>query len=210
MCRREYCNDGEVGADLGAWDPLSPAEVASEFSGLPCRWWLAGGWAIDLHLGHQSRVHADIDVLILRADQSAVQAHLAGWDLHATDPPGTLRQWARGEILGPRVHDVWCRRSASSPWSLQLMIDDTEDDHWVYRRDTRIRRPVADLEGPASTPQAPVLSPEIQLLYKSARPRDKDEADFHAVVEALHTPKRRWLRESLTTVSPGHPWLEWL
>ena len=72
--------------------------------------------------------------------------------------------------------------------SLQLMIDDNLDDYWVYRRDSRIRRPVADLYGPASTTESPVLSPEMQLLYKSARPRDKDEADFHAVVEALHAP----------------------
>jgi hypothetical protein len=88
------------------------------------------------------------------------------------------------------------------------MIDDTENDHWVYRRDARIRRPVTDLGGRASTPERPMLSPEIQLLYKSARPRDKDEADFHAIVEALHAPQRRWLRESLTVVSPGHPWLD--
>ena len=197
-----------MSADPGTWDPLSPKEVAAELSGLPCRWWLAGGWAIDLHLGHQSRAHADTDVLILRADQSAVRRHLAGWDLHAADPPGTLRPWAKGETVAPTIHGVWCRRSGSSPWSLQLMIDDTENDYWVYRRDARIRRLVADLEGPASTPQRPVLTPEIQLLYKSVRPRDKDEADFHAVVEALHAPQRRWLAKSLTTVSPGHPWLE--
>lgn len=197
-----------MSADLGSWEPLSPAEVAAELDGLPCRWWLAGGWAIDLHLGHQSRVHADTDVLILRADASVVQRHLAGWDLHAADPPGTLRPWATGQILGQSIHDVWCRRSASSPWSLQLMIDDTEDDQWVYRRDGRIRRPVADLDGPASTPQRPVLSTEIQLLYKSVRPRDKDEADFSAAVEALHAQQRRWLADALITVSPGHPWLE--
>jgi hypothetical protein len=193
---------------LGAWEPLSPAEVAIELSGLPCRWWIAGGWAIDLHLGHQSRAHADIDVLVLRADQAAVQRHLAGWDLHAADPPGTLRPWAEGQILAPPIHDVWCRRSPSSPWALQLMLDDTESDHWVYRRDARIRRPVTDLVGPASTPGCPVLSPEIQLLYKSARPREKDEADFHAVADALLPRQRRWLRESLTIVSPGHPWLD--
>ena len=88
------------------------------------------------------------------------------------------------------------------------MLDDTESDHWVYRRDARIRRPVTDLDGPASAPGRPVLSPEIQLLYKSARPREKDEADFHAVVDALLPRQRRWLRESLTIVSPGHPWLD--
>jgi hypothetical protein len=197
-----------MGTVLGTWEPLSPAEVARELRGLPCRWWIAGGWAIDLHLGRQSRAHADIDVLILRADQLAVQQHLGGWDLHAADPPGTLRPWAEGEILAPTIHDVWCRRSPSSPWSLQLMIDDTEDDHWVYRRDTRIRRPVADLDGPASSSERRVLSPEIQLLYKSAHPRGKDEADFQAVLADLHVPQRHWLRESLAVVSPGHPWLD--
>ena len=88
------------------------------------------------------------------------------------------------------------------------MIDDAEDDHWVYRRDARIRRPVADLDGPSSTPQRPGATPEIQLLYKSLRLQDKDEANFDAVVEALHAWQRQWLGNALTTISPGHPWLE--
>ncbi|MGZ4467907.1 MAG: hypothetical protein ACXVW2_02870 [Nocardioidaceae bacterium] len=87
------------------------------------------------------------------------------------------------------------------------MIDDAEDDVWVYRRDARIRRPVADLDGPASTADRRVLSPDIQLLYKSADPREKDEADFHAVLEDLDTSQRRWLRDSLAVASPTHPWL---
>lgn len=126
---------------LGAWEPLTPAEVARELGGLPCPWWIAGGWAIDLHLGRQSRTHADVDVLLLRPDQLSVQRHLAGWDLQAADPPGTLRPWVEGETLASEIHDIWCRRSPSSPWCLQLMIDDAEEDAWVYRRDARIRRP---------------------------------------------------------------------
>lgn len=125
-------------------------------------------------------------MLILRADQVTVQQHLAGWDLHAADPPGTLRRWAEEEILTPTIHDVWCRRSPDSPCSLQLMIDETENDQWVYRRDARISRPVTDLDGPASDSERRVLSPEIQLLYKSAQPPGKDEADFQAVLEDLH------------------------
>lgn len=77
--------------DLGRWDPLTPAEVAEVLRGLDPPWWLAGGWAIDLHVGRQTREHADTDVLVLRDDLPAVQQHLAGWDLHAADPRGTLR-----------------------------------------------------------------------------------------------------------------------
>ena len=191
----------------GTWAPLSPAEVADALSGMPCRWWIAGGWAIDLHLGRQTRAHADVDVLLLRTDQLTVQRHLAGWDLQAADPPGTLRPWRDGETLPLEVHDVWCRRHPSSPWCLQLMIDDAKDGHWTYRRDPRIRRPVAELDGPASSAERRVLSPDIQLLQKSARPRAKDEADFQAVLDDLDTTQRRWLSDSLSVASPGHPWL---
>jgi hypothetical protein len=174
---------------------------------MPCRWWIAGGWAIDLHRGRQSRPHADVDVLFLRADQSAVQRHLAGWDLQAADPPGTLRPWSEGEHLPLGIHDIWCRRSPSSPWSMQLMIDDAQDGAWVYRRDSRIRRPVAELDGPASNADHRVLSPDVQLLYKSLNPRAKDEADFRAIVEHLNSSQRRWLSESLTVITPVHAWL---
>lgn len=194
-------------AVLGTWEPLSPAEVAAELSGMPCRWWIAGGWAVDLHLGRQTRTHGDIDVLLLRGDQLAFQRHLAGWDLQAADPPGSLRPWAEGETLPSEVHDIWCRRSPSSPWCLQLMIDDAEQDQWVYRRDSRIRRPVAELDGPASNAERRVLSPDVQLLYKSTNPRAKDEADCEAVLDGLNLSQRHWLKESMTIVAPLHPWL---
>ena len=201
------CDDGGMNDALGTWEPLTPAEVGGEMRGLPCRWWIAGGWAIDLHRGGQSRAHADVDVLFLRADQLSVQRHLAGWDLQAADPPGTLRPWAEAEPLPLRIHDIWCRRSPSSPWSMQLMIDDTEEGAWVYRRDPRIRRPISELDGPASNSDHRVLSPDVQLPYKSLDPRAKDEADFQAVLQYLDSSQRCWLRESLTVTAPAHPWL---
>lgn len=204
---RSRWDDLGMNDSLGTWEPLTPDGVAGELRGLSCRWWIAGGWAIDLHLGRQSRAHADVDVLFLRADQSQVQGHLAGWDLHAADPPGTLRPWSEGEHLAEGISDIWCRRSPSSPWSLQLMIDDAEDGAWVYRRDSRIRRPVAELDGPASNSDHRVLTPDVQLLYKSLNPRAKDEADFQSVRQYLDSSQRRWLRESLAVIAPVHPWL---
>lgn len=195
---------------LGVWEPLSPAEVSEVLAGTACDWWIAGGWAIDLHLGRQTRAHADIDVLILRPDQLVIQSRLGGWDLHAADPPGSLRPWREGEVLGTDVHDIWCRRAPGEPWCLQLMIDDVSDGEWVYRRDPRIRRPVAGLAGRASNRDRRVLTPEVQLLQKSAAPRDKDEADFLAAHGTLGPSERRWLRESLSVVSPSHPWLHHL
>jgi hypothetical protein len=195
-------------SDLGSWEPLTPAPISGLFAGSGVRWWIAGGWSLDLLVGRQTRRHADIDVTVLRADVGAVRAHFANWDLHVADPPGTgrLRPWRVGEELAPDLHDVWCRRTPGEPWRFQLMIDDAEDEVWVYRRHARVRRPVASLRGRASSPDMPVLSPEIQLLYKSKGRREKDEVDFVRVLPLLSEEEKEWLRQALEMVTPGHPW----
>ncbi len=166
--------------ELGPWDPLRPEDADAEFATWAAPWW-AGGWALDLVLGRQTRDHGDLDLLVLRRDQASVREELLGWDVHVAEPPGTLRPWPVGETLPPAVHDVWCRRTPASPWAFQLMIDDTAGDDWLFRRNHRVRRPVRSLAGRASTATMAVLSPEVQLLYKSKALRDKDVADFQAV-----------------------------
>jgi hypothetical protein len=196
-----------VTSDFGPWEPMVPAEVTDLLNRAACPWWIAGGWAIDLHLGRQTRAHEDIDVLILRDDQMAMQEALRGWDLQAADPPGILRRWRPGEVLPAAVHDIWCRRTPNSPWSLQIMIDDASDGIWKYRRDTRVERPVEELDGNACNGDPRVLTPEVQLLQKSKTPRPKDEADFLAVNEGLGPHQRAWLLQSLALTSPNHHWL---
>ena len=194
---------------LGEWEPLSVEAVTDLLRGMDARWWIAGGWALDLHLGRQTRPHHDIDVLVLREDLRGVRERLRGWDLHAADPPGAgvLRPWPEDEQLPAALHDIWCRPTPTSPWVLQLMVDDTADGEWVFRRDRRVHRPVGELSGPASTAARKVLAPEVQLLYKSRTPRPRDVADFRLVAGALDDRQRSWLREALTTVAPEHGWL---
>lgn len=191
--------------ELGPWDPLRPEDADAEFATWSAPWWVAGGWAIDLTLGRQTRKHEDLDLLVLRRDQAWVREELVDWDVHAADPPGSLRPWPVGETLPPAVHDVWCRRTPASPWAFQLMIDDTEGDDWLFRRDHRVRRPVRSLAGHASTATMAVLSPEVQLLYKSKGLRDKDIADFQAVRPHLSPDERNWLRTALDHATPEHP-----
>jgi hypothetical protein len=188
------------------WSPLDPAALPDLLAGVGAPWWLAGGWSIDAFVGRVTRVHEDTDVLVLRRDQAAFRSALASWDVHAADPPGTLRPWPVGETLPVGVHDVWCRPTPSSPWSLQLMIDHTDGEDWVYRRDARLRRPVSSLAGPASDPARQVLAPEVQLLQKSKGRRPKDEADLAAAAPLLSPEARSWLRGALDIVSPGHDW----
>ncbi|WP_410627783.1 hypothetical protein [Amycolatopsis sp. cmx-8-4] len=66
-----------------------------------------------------------------------------------------------------------------------------------------MRRALADL-GTHSAAGIPYLVPEVQLFYKSARPRPKDEQDFAAVLPVLDRAQRRWLADALGTAHPWH------
>lgn len=191
---------------LGPWEPLSPRDATALLRALPVPWWIAGGWALDLFVGRQTREHADLDVEVLRRDQLAVQEYLAGWDLH-TASDGVLQSWPRGERLAEGISGVWGRPSRDAPWAVDLMFAESEDDLWVYRRHRSITRPLDQL-GLCTAEGIPFLAPEIQLLYKSRAPRAKDRADFEQVLPRLSLEARRWLAGALAEEHPGQPWLD--
>jgi hypothetical protein len=196
----------EVADDLGTWSPLTVAEAYARFTGADFPWWIAGGWAIDLFIGGQTRLHHDIEIVVLRRDHLLVQAALAAWDIHAAPGDGTLRPWLRGEALPSEVHNTWCRPSPAAPWALEVLIEEARDDRWVYRRDARIEAPLAEF-GRLTADGIPYVAPEIQLLYKSKGSRPRDEADFCMALPLLEPDRRRWLLGALATCSPDHPWL---
>jgi len=196
---------------LGSWRPWTPSQVATLFASLSAPWWIAGGWAIDLFLGRQTREHEDIDVLFLRRDQAAVRALFAGWDVQAALPPPRdetwpFRFWGQGETLDPAIHDIWCRPTPDEPWAIQLMVADTRDEQWLFRRMPSIVRPLATI-GCATVDGIPYLAPEIQLLHKAKGLRPKDEADFACALPALTVERRQWLRAALRVEHSQHPWL---
>jgi hypothetical protein len=174
-------------------------------AGFPHPWWVAGGFAIEAFLGRSVRDHADIDAGLLHRDHAALRSHLAAWEPHLADPPGTLSPWLPGEQVPPHVHDIWVRRDTSDAWRFQYMLDDADGDDWLFRRDPRIRRPLADLTFERDGIR--YLAPEIQLLYKARGQRPKDEIDFAAIFPALSGEQHAWLYNALSLAHPGHPWL---
>jgi hypothetical protein len=149
-------------------------------------------------------------VQFLRRDQQPIRALLQGWDVqeaHPTIPAGEwpFREWEPGTPLCPDVHDIWCRPKQTDPWAIQLIVTDTRDDQWLFRRDARITRPLITI-GCLTDDGISYLAPEIQLLYKARSPRPKDEADFARVHPYLDQKSRQWLAQALAIVHPHHPW----
>ena len=190
---------------LGTWESVDPAHAAAWFSSIDAPWWFAGGWALDLHLGRRSRSHADLDVGVLRRDISSIRERLAPWEMFEAKD-GALTVLEPGAVPRPGVNSLWCRPSGTARWALELMLDESDDDVWVYRRDPSVRRALSTvIRRDASG--LPYLAPEVQLLYKSRHTRPRDHDDFARLAPVLDAGARDWLAIALERCDPRHSWI---
>lgn len=205
--------DEAFNALYGSWSTRTPDDVAILFSGYPSTWWIAGGWALEAFTGITRR-HDDIDPSVLRRDLPSLRRHLAGrlhlWTatsgslaplLPEDDPEGSAEQ-----VLPDGCGQLWTRRSAFDPWEYDVLLAPGSPEQWIYKRDHSLRMPMARAlwhDGDIA-----YLQPEIQLLYKAAGLRDKDQADFEATLPHLDESRRAWLRDALTKTLGDHPWID--
>lgn len=184
-------------------------KIGSLLRGLPCPWFVCGGWALDLFLGRVTRAHKDVDVAVARDDQFVVREYLRrrGWALEKA-VGGVLTPWADGERLELPAHAVWCSNGGHDPDFFEVLLNEMDGDGFRFRRDqsvTLARGRMAFL-----TPSGlPVLAPEVVLLYKSNRPEEHD-ADFRSAAGSLPEEGRVWLKNALEKISGRHPWADGL
>ncbi|WZX99975.1 hypothetical protein NSQ26_11880 [Bacillus sp. FSL W7-1360] len=171
----------------------------------PHPWAIAGGWAIDLFLSQQTRPHSDIEILIFRRDQFALQTYLTDWQFTCVENRA-IRPWLKKEKLSLPIHEAYAEKDGVP---LEILLNEADKHHWIYRRDTRIKHTLNETINITSE-GIPYLSPEIALLYKSTHLRAKDEADFHHATKKMSLHQIQWLKESLLTMDEAHPWISLL
>jgi 2-phosphosulfolactate phosphatase len=186
--------------------------VAALMETFPHRWWVAGGWALDLLAGEPYRWHEDLEIGIDRRHQLALQQHLAGRQLFKAAPtvkgkPWDHVPWEPGERLALPIFQVLARDPAGGPEELEFFLNEVEDGEWCFRRDLSVRRSLdaAIMRGPGGIP---ILAPEVQLLHKARLLRPKDRRDFERVLPLMTEEQRAWLRAALSSQFPGHAWLD--
>ena len=194
------------------WEPMRPREVAQLFQRCPGRWWIAGGWSLDLYLGHPTREHEDVDVLVLYDDLPTIHAALPGWEFagwHFSNEQPELRPWLPGETLPPQTRDVWGRPAGTEAWRFRLMTMHTEGDRWILPRDASFTGELAMLSDVRNG--IPIVAPELQLLSKARVPhRPKDDADLRRMIPHLWHRRQAWLREAIMRLYPTSPALRLL
>jgi hypothetical protein len=182
-----------------------PADAKALFD-VRVPWWVAGGWAIDLAVGRQTRPHDDLDIAVLRRDQPFLVSELDGWDVRLATEPGVLEPWDFRETVPAELHALWCRPSEDQGWAFEVLLNDAEDDDWLFRRNNAVRLPLGHM-GRVSADGVPFLAPEVVLLFKAKNARERDEHDLDQALPLLSADERAWLRNAITLVHPGHPWL---
>jgi hypothetical protein len=188
-----------------AW---TPDEAALALEGVSAPWAVAGGWALDLWLGEQTREHEDLEIAVPAAFYPEIQARLEALGLKVfSNVNGEVIALEPGEAPEPRGFQTWVTDAAAQGWRMDIFREPGDAQTWVYRRTGELSAPRAWASG-RSAAGIPFVAPQIVLLFKAKATRDKDQADFAIVAPRLSTEARDWLAASLRIIQPGHPWID--
>ena len=187
------------------WTPLDISEIRMLFASVSIPWWIAGGVAIDLFLGWETRSHDDIDIEMFRSDNDALFDVFVGWDLELVSG-GEMAPFVRGEELAQDVYGVWGRPNGDDRWAVEVIFADGDVEEWQFRRDNSITLQGGQLLKHTSD-GTPYCAPEVQLLYKSKVARPKDDVDFARCLHRMTGAQRDWLASAVARSEPGHPWV---
>jgi RimJ/RimL family protein N-acetyltransferase len=199
---------GSFDPDVSKWDAWRPERVAELLRGVEAPWYVAAGWAIDLFLGGEHREHEDLEIAVPNARFDEIVAALPGLEICVITGPQEATPLAEARELLDETHQSWVREPETGLWRFDVFREPSDGDTWLCRRDESIRLPYERVI--ANTDDGiPYGRPEIVLLFKARHAhRDRDQADFDAVVPRLDPEQRRWLADSLERVHPGHRWLD--
>jgi hypothetical protein len=181
---------------------MEPVRIHQLLQNYTSPWCIAGGWAIDLFLGYETRKHLDIEIALFRKDQLSIRSYLQNWSLQKV-VKGELQHW-KDEYLELPIHEIHGLSKTGS--KIEILLNESNENEWIFRREPSIRRHLNQVMG-VSAFGIPYLSPEISLLYKAKNPRQKDEEDFTRTKERLNVESRNWLKKALETHVPSHHWI---
>lgn len=192
--------DASFTPDLEVWEPWRPDETAAALGSLPVPWAVAGGWAIDLNLGAETRPHDDIEVVVSRDSMGIVAACLGELEWFEV---GDGCAWPLGEAPQD-VRQTWGRTApvtvGDSMYSASRGRDKTGFSGGIRGFDDHSGKQLS------SIPMRFRISPRSSSCSSRRSRERKDEADLALPLPTLTPDRIEWLRTALEIVHPRHEW----
>jgi aminoglycoside-2''-adenylyltransferase len=186
------------------WNPWRPRELADRLRGVAVPWYVAGGWALDLYRGVESREHEDLEIGVPAAGFAAIRSALGEFEF---DVVLDGRRWPLDSAAFALSHQTWVRDAGTGAYLLDVFREKHDGETWICRRDETIRIRYDEIIL-RTADGIPYLAPELVLLFKAKWARPKDDDDLSGVLPLLGHDRRSGLRDLVGRVHPGHRWLQ--
>ncbi|WP_083469150.1 nucleotidyltransferase domain-containing protein [Methylobacterium variabile] len=194
--------------DDEAWDAWSPDELGQRLREAVLPWYVAGGWALDVAHGKQTREHEDLEFVVIRDDVDHFRALLRDLDFFTVNN-GKIEYLPPSASLPGDVWQLWGGDMRRACWRVDMMMEPGTPDLWIYKRDQTIQMARSDAVHVSET-GIPYLAPINVMLFKAKYCRKKDQRDFNFFRNKFSTEEKEQLLVWLNELHPGHEWIEHL
>lgn len=188
-----------------AWDAWSPQELGRRLRDAILPWYVAGGWALDVWHGRQTRQHEDLEFVVMRHGADDFRAILHDLDFF-TVRDGAVEFLPPSVKLPSDVWQLWGADRGQGRWRVDMMMEPGTPDRWIYKRDRTIQMARSDAVR-TSEAGIPYLAPINVLLFKAKHCREKDRKDFDLSLPKLSAEEKQQLAVWLNELHPGHAWI---
>ncbi len=169
-------------------------------------WFVCGGWAVDLFLGRETRMHNDIKIGIFRDQQLHIQKHFSEWEMKKVIPEDkhNVEEWKTGEKLELPIYKILSKKDNHN---FEILLNERNETDWIYRLNPSITHPLSELIIRSTIDNIPILTPEVVLLHKAKNNNETDDIDFINIYSELGKERTEWFKSSMEECYPNHYWL---
>jgi len=160
-------------------------------------WFIVGGWAIDLFLDKETRIHSDLEIGIYRKHQMHMYRYFESSKKYFINNKSRIgkhekKEWNKQYLQLP-IHEIYVEHKGVE---IEVLLNERDEDNWVYRRNTAIK--LDERKAILFTDKRiPYLCPEAVLLYKTQELREKDCEDIANASRKMNETQIQWLFDNV-------------
>lgn len=196
-------------------------------------WAVCGGFALDLFLNKNFRLHSDIDICVFETDRKDVLNYVfdKAWHVYEFRGQGKVRPLER-TILSDSGRNLMCvndgcdivkfypceddgllyhqffHTGMQDFYYLEFLFNRINGEHLVLDPEKGLQRKLS--KAILARNGIPYLAPEIALLYKASNSDNPDyQFDYAQTYPYLNEDQRAWFLHGMKAMYPtGHSWIE--